>query len=165
MRLPFPTVENVLQLPCLLERRAPPEWQDENGHVNIKYYMQLYCEAGWPMMERIGLDKEYFRRRRQGFFDLEHHLFYLAEIHVGDLLSVHVRFIGSTEKRFHAMMFALNRSRDRLASTMEFVTSGADLQTRRSAPYPTDVARAIADLVRKDSAPSWPAPVCGVMSA
>jgi acyl-CoA thioester hydrolase len=164
MRPQFPAVEDVLQLPSLLERQAPPEWEDQNGHVNIQYYMQLYCEAGWPLMGRIGLDENYFEERRKGFFDLEHHLFYLAEIHVGDQVAVHGRFIGHSEKRFHAMMFAVNCSRGRLASTLEFITSGADLESRRAAPYPQDVAETMARLVSEHSEFSWPPPLCGIMS-
>lgn len=164
MKPQMPTVENVVELPALITRSIPPEWEDHNGHVNIQHYMELYCQAGCPMMAQIGLDENYFKNRRCGFFDLEHHLFYLAEIHVEDHVSVHSRLLGTSPKRFHGMMFVVNQSRQLLASTLEFITSGADLTTRRTAIYPDDVACVLGNLVSKHARLTWPAPACGVMS-
>ena len=165
MRPQMPTVADVLDLPALLTRSVPPEWEDLNGHVNIQHYMELYCDAGWPMLEVIGVDDDYFKERHNGFFDLEHHLFYLAEIHVEDEVSVHSRMLGVSSKRFHGMMFVVNQSRQQLASTMEYVTSSADLTSRRTVPLPDDVARVLGDLVREHARLDWLAPACGVMSA
>lgn len=164
-RPPLPTVEQVLQLPALLTREIPPEWEDRNGHVNVQFYMELYSEAGWPMLEAVGVDRDYFERRRQGFFDLEHHLLYLEELHVSDTVSVHSRVLAVTPKRFHGMLFCLNRSRERLAGTMEYVTSGADLDQRRTAPFPKDVATRLQELVEAQRELDWPPPACGVISA
>jgi len=165
MRPQMPTVGDVLELPALSTRLVPPGWEDLNGHVNIQHYMELYCEAGWPMLAVIGVNDDYFKERRNGFFDLEHHLFYLAEIHVGDKISVHSRLLDVSHKRFHGMMFVVNRSRQQLASTLEYVTSSADLMSRRTVPFPDDVANVLGDLVKEHARFSWPAPACGVMSA
>jgi acyl-CoA thioester hydrolase len=124
--------EKVSMLPALLTRDIPPEWEDFNGHVNIQYYMALVEQAGWPMFEEMGLDEAYFREHRHGLFDLEHHLRYLAELHVGDLVSVHSRMLDRSEKRLHGMMFILNQSRRQLSCTLEYITSGADLETCRN---------------------------------
>jgi acyl-CoA thioester hydrolase len=39
MPTPMPTVEQVLELPALMEKLIPPEWQDLNGHVNVRHYL------------------------------------------------------------------------------------------------------------------------------
>lgn len=143
----------------------PPEWEDYNGHVNIQYYMALYEQGGWPMVSEMGMDEGYFRDRRCGLFDLEHHLFYLNEIHVGDEVSVHARLVDRTTKRFHGVMFIVNDTRDKLASTLEYVTSGADLDQRRTAPFPADIAERLDRLVEAHGKLAWPPPLCGVMSA
>ena len=165
MRPTFPTVEQVSQLPTLTNQSIPAEWEDYNGHVNIQFYMTLYERGGWPMVADFGLDDAYFSERRCGLFDLEHHVFYLAELHVGDEVSVHCRLVGQTPKRFHGVMFIVNRSRTELASTLEFTTSGANLDTRRAAPFPDDVAAAITATVKAHEVLPWAVPVCGVMSA
>lgn len=159
------TFENVLALPVLLKKQIPSEWEDFNGHVNIQYYLALVEQSGWPMFESLGLGESYFRERRQGLFDLEHHLRYLAELHVGDQVTVHSRMLDRSEKRLHGMMFILNQSRHQLSCTLEYITSGADLDSRRTAPFPEDVAASFDALIRQHALLEWSAPVCGVMAA
>lgn len=165
MPVAMPTVEQVIALPSLMEKVIPPEWQDLNGHVNVRHYLELYDAASWPMLAAIGLDETAFLDRRQGLFDLEHHLWYLDELHVGDTVTVHWRFVARTVKRFHGVMFVVNRTRQRLASTFEYVSSGADLDARRTAPLPAEFAAQLDRLITEHARLAWPAPVCGVMAA
>jgi acyl-CoA thioester hydrolase len=165
MSIAMPGVEQVLQLPVLMERVIPPEWQDLNGHVNVRHYLELYDAASWPSLAEFGLDASAFLERRQGLFDLEHHLWYLDELHVGDVVTVHWRFLARTLKRFHGVMFVVNRTRGRLASVFEYVSSGADLDARRTAPLPVEFAARLDRLIADSEALAWSAPVCGVMSA
>ena len=157
--------ENVSLLPALLTRQIPPEWEDFNGHVNIQYYLALVEQSGWSMFEALGLDESYFRERRQGLFDLEHHLSYLSELHVGDQVTVHSRMLDRSEKRLHGMMFILNQSRRQLSCTLEYITSGADLDSRRTAPFPADAAASFDEQIRQHALLEWAPPVCGVMAA
>jgi acyl-CoA thioester hydrolase len=165
MPVTMPTVEQVLELPSLMERVVPAAWQDLNGHVNVRHYLELFDAASWPMLAAFGLDERIFLERRQGLFDLEHHLWYLSELHVGDTVSVHARFIARSVKRFHGVMFAVDRTRGRLASVFEYVSSGADLDSRRTAPLNADLATAIDREIAAHSRLAWPAPVCGVIAA
>jgi hypothetical protein len=96
MRPKFPSVEEVRLLPCLLSQEIPAEFEDINGHVNIQHYLGLYDKAGWPFFALLGMDERYFTEGRKGIFDLEHHLFYLAEIHIGDRVSIHGRLLART---------------------------------------------------------------------
>jgi acyl-CoA thioester hydrolase len=160
----MPTVEQVQELPTLMEKVIPPQWQDLNGHVNVRHYLELYDAASWPMLAAIGLDEKVFTEQRQGMFDLEHHLWYLAEMHVGDTVTVHWRIIARGVKRFHGVMFIVNRTRGRLASVFEFLSTGADLAARRTAPLPAAFAGQLDRLIAENSRLTWPAPVCGVMA-
>jgi len=161
----MPTVEQVSELPSLVEQIVPPEWQDLNGHVNVRHYLELYDAASWPMLAAFGLDERIFTERRQGLFDLEHHLWYLSELHVGDRVSVHARFVARSVKRLHGLMFVVDRTRARLASAFEYVSSGADLVARRTAPLPAELAVELDRQIAVHSRLAWPAPTCGVMSA
>lgn len=160
----MPTMQQLADLPPLLEVTIPAAWEDLNGHVNVRHYLELYDQAGWPLLAVMGLDERSFREERRGLFDLEHHLWYLAEMHVGDVVTVHSRLLARSLKRFHGMMFAVNRSRVRLASAFEYVSTGANLETRTSAPLPADVATRLDAIIAEHSRLSWPAPVCGVIS-
>lgn len=160
-----PTLRDLDDLPPLLERTVPAEWEDLNGHVNVRHYLALYDQAGWPMMSWLGVDERHFREERRGFFDLEHHIWYLAEMHVGDAVTVHARFLARSAKRFHGAMFIANRSRHSVASAFEYVSTAADLEARRSAPLPADVAAKLDELIAAHSRLTWPAPLCGSISA
>ena len=160
----MPTVEQVRQLPTLFTMTIPPQWQDLNGHVNVQHYLGIYDQSGWPLMGWLGIDESRIKVDKTGFFDLEHHIWYLAEMHVGDEVSTHTRFVGLNAKRFHGLMFIVNRTRGSLASVLEFVTTGADLVTRRSAALPEDVARKVSTLIEEHSRLPWPSPRCGAIA-
>lgn len=159
----FPVIAQVDELPALMETVIPPGWQDLNGHVNVRHYLELYDAASWPMLAEFGLDARAFVEQRRGLFDLEHHLWYLAEMHVGDTVTVHGRFIARTVKRFHGVMFIVNRTRGRLASVFEYLSTGADLDTRRTAALPPEFASRLDALIAGHARLDWPAPTCGVM--
>lgn len=160
----FPSAAEVRQLDNLAEHTIPPDWQDQNGHVNIQHYQTLYEIGGWPMLGRAGVDADYFENRRLGIFDLEHHIHYLSELHVGEHVTMHGRFLARDHKRLHGMLFIVNADRDELACTIEFMSISADLTTRRTNEFPDDILAGVDALMEVEKSIEWPAPVCGVMS-
>lgn len=160
----MPTLEQVRQLPAVQRLTIPAEWLDLNGHVNVQHYLGIYDLASWTMMQELGIAEGRIDAEQSGLFDLEHHLWYLAEMHVGDVTSTHFRYLGRSAKRFHFVMFIVNETRASLACAMECVTSAADLRTRRTAPLPDDVAQRITDLINQHSRLDWPAPTCGAIA-
>ena len=61
----------------------PPAYLDRNGHMNMRWYLALYDEAGDAMYPMLGLTADYFAASGMGGFDLEHHLWYPAEVRTG----------------------------------------------------------------------------------
>jgi len=160
-----PNPNQVMALPTLLRLRIPDEWEDINGHVNVQYYMALYDRAGHAMLQQLGLDESYFGDRRLGVFDAEHHVRYLAEIHVGDEVSAHARYVGRSATRVLGLFILVNRSRARIASILEFLSVSVDLQTRRTTAFPAFLAANIDNLIASDSALDWTAPLSGALQA
>ena len=160
-----PALEQISALPRYLVRTVPESFLDLNGHMNIQHYLGLYDEAGQPFFSTVGIDLTYFTDRRLGVFDLEHHLWYLDECHAGDRVAVHGRLLARSEKRLHAVWFLVNETRERLSNVFEFVTSHADLEARKTARFPDDVAKRLDELVGEHQALGWPAPTSGIMSA
>jgi acyl-CoA thioester hydrolase len=158
-------VEDARQTLFVYRTTIPTEYEDSNGHMNVRYYMAIFDEAGYPMIEEFGLTPEYLESRGEGGFDLEHHLNYLNEVRVGDDVSVYVRIVGFTPKRTHYLMLMVNETRGNVASTFECINSYADLKIRKTAPYPLEVAERIQAFLAQHQALAWDAPVCGVMSA
>jgi len=162
---PFPTVDQVRQLPPQLSMKIPPEWEDRNGHVNVQYYVTLYELGGWNVLEAKGFDEDWFRRNEVSVFDLEHHLNYLAELRIGDRVSTYHRVLGHSEKRFHGMYFVVNDDREQLACCLEYVASNVDMRLRRTAPFLPELAQCMDELLLEHELLDWPTPVCGAMKA
>jgi len=163
-RKAFPSLDQVRELPVQLEYVIPPEWEDRNGHVNVQFYLGLFELGGWRVLEEIGVDEAWFRRHRYSFFDLEHHLDYLAEIGIGDRVTTYNRIVGKSDKRFHGYYMIVNETRQRLAGTLEYISNGVDMEARRTAPMPEELSRGLDRLFAKHSALSWEPPLCGVMA-
>jgi acyl-CoA thioester hydrolase len=162
-RIETPSPEQVRALPLLYEVTVPPEYEDINGHMSIGHYMLIHDNAAAPFCASLGMEESYFTERRRGIMDLEHHLHYLAEVLVGDVVAVHSRMLERSEKAVHGMWFMLDRTRDRLANTLEWVTLHVDLDARRSAPFGPEVAAEIDRQIEHSRTLDWEAPVCGVM--
>ena len=158
-----PSPARVLELPLLHELTVPPEYEDVNGHMSIAHHMGIHDAAGMPFFATLGIDETYFSQRRLGIMDLEHHLVYLAEVHVGDLVGVHSRVLERSDKAVHGIWFLLDRTRERLANTLEWVSLHVDLDARRSAAFPSEVASALDRQIEQSRALAWEPPVCGVM--
>jgi acyl-CoA thioester hydrolase len=165
MKPPAVPLADIQGLPLLLRTVIPPEYEDENGHMNMRWYLALFDEAGYPMVADWGLTPEFHQAHGTGGYDLEHHIHYLREVAVGDTVAIYVRVVGRSAKRVHYLMFMVNETRGALAAIFECVNAFADLAIRRTAPYPPDIAAAIDAQLAQHKALGWPAPVCGVMSA
>jgi acyl-CoA thioester hydrolase len=164
MPVPMPTLDQVRELPALLTLTIPVDWQDSNGHVNLQYYLRIFDLCGKPLTHILGIGTAEILIGQLGYFNLEHHLWNLAEMHVGDTVCAHFRFLRSGTKRFHGLMFIVNQSRASLAAVLEFVTTGADLRTRRTSELPAAVAQELARLIDQHSQLAWTAPVCGAIA-
>jgi acyl-CoA thioester hydrolase len=161
----LPDLAHITALSPLLTRMIPPEYRDENDHMNVRHYMTVFDDAGYPLIESFGLSPSFHAQHGTGGFDLEHHLHYLREVRIGDQVTVTARVLGHSAKRIHYMMFMVNDTRGTLAATFECVNAFADLGARRTAAYPPEIAARIAAVAAAHAALAWAAPVCGVMSA
>lgn len=165
MRPSIIPLEQLEPLPLVYRAIIPEKYRDMMGHMNIRWYMELYDEAGVYLFEKIGLTEQHYRENGTGGFDLEHHLHYLNEVHIGDTIFVRARLLGRSAKRLHYMLFMVNETRNLLASTFECVNSYADLKIRKTAPYPEQVAAQIESMLQAHLKLAWSAPVCGSMGA
>jgi acyl-CoA thioester hydrolase len=166
MKPPHITPEQIRETgpPCY-QTIARPEWTDRNEHVNIRHFVAVFDDAGDAFYLTVGLGDADHRRRESGTMDLEHHIHYVREIRSGDLLSVYMRIVGVSPKRFHYVMFLMNESRHEPASIFECVNTFVDLGKRKSAPWPEDVRDALQAILQRHNGLLWPAPLCGAMSS
>lgn len=159
------SLEQLEPLPVVYRTVVPPEYRDAMDHMNVRWYMVLYDDAGEALFNLFGQSLDYYTATGAGGFDLEHHLHYLNEVRIGNTISIRARLLGRSAKRLHYMLFMVNETRGLLASTYECVNSHADRIARRTAPYPEHIAAQIDTLIAEHNRVGWDAPVCGSMGA
>jgi acyl-CoA thioesterase FadM len=159
-RYAHPEVDAIRELPLLLTQVIPAKWQDQNGHVNVSFYMDIYNASGWPLLDLIGVDQSYFSERKLGLVDLDNHIRYISELHVGDRVSIYGQFFSCDAKRVHGAIFVVNDGKDLLASTIEFLSISIDLEKRRSTEIPEDIAERLKKRIREQRQLDWAASPC-----
>jgi acyl-CoA thioester hydrolase len=164
MKPPQIPLEKILALePACLRTTVPAAWRDDNGHMNVRWYVAIFDDASDVLHADLGLTPEYHRLHGSGTFDLEHYIQYLSEVLPGEQVAVYVRYVSQSAKRLHYVMFLVNETRGKLAATLECLNAFADLSVRRTAPWPEEVTRRIAERVRAGAALDWPPPLCGAI--
>jgi acyl-CoA thioester hydrolase len=133
------------------------------GHMNIRWYFDLFAKSARKFFASHGLDDDYFRGGKFGVFTLKQFIQYFAEVRVGQTVAIHTRLIARSEKRFQFMHFMINETTSGLASTFEALITHADLKLRLAAPMPAQIAEKFDATLSKDEALDWEAPVCGAI--
>lgn len=159
----LPTYAQVLELPETSRLTVPPEFLDENDHMNIGRYLEVASHALWDCTTTIGMGRPYIDERGLSTFTAEHHLRYFSELRLGDEISTHVRLVERTDKALHSMVFLADRARQVLSFTCEAVLVHVDMSNRRPTPYPDDIAVGLDKLIGESAAVPWPTPACGAM--
>ena len=159
----LPTVDEVVQIPASCTVVAGPEWEDGNGHVNVSHFYGLHLSAAEESLRLIGVDEDYRTSRRLGVFSMEQHLRFLHEVHIGEELSAHVRWLDRGDKVFHGISIVVSHTTGRIANTLEVLEGHVDLVARRATPFPADLAQRIDERVAAHRALSWQVPLSGAV--
>jgi acyl-CoA thioester hydrolase len=151
--------------PVFLRLTIPESHRDANGHMNMRWYLAIFDDAGEVLHERLGLTPEFHGARGTGTVDLEHHIHFLNEVMPLDRVAVYVRCVAWSPKRLHYLMFMVNETRGRLASIFECINAFLDAKARKTAAFPPEIAGRIAEAVAEGERLDWAPPVCGAMRA
>ena len=155
---------SLATLPVYHRKIIPSDYEDVMGHMNIRWYFDLFARSGRKFFKAHGLDEDYFRDGKFGVFALKHFIQYFAEVRVGQAIGVHARLIARSDKRFHFMQFMINETTTQLASTFEALITHADLKIRRSAPMPAHIVKKLDATLAGDETLDWEAPISGAMT-
>jgi acyl-CoA thioester hydrolase len=125
-----------------------PEWIDYNGHLRDAYYGLVVSYACDALMDRLHLDAAYRERTRNTLYTVEMHIHYLREIRQIDIVLVNVRVLGADKKRLHAAFDIVREGDTDIAASAELMLLHVHQgETVTTAPFPPEVANAIATLV------------------
>jgi acyl-CoA thioester hydrolase len=157
------TLADLEMLPVGHRQKILEDYLDANNHMNVMWYTHLFSCALGEVFQRIGLTSEYFAANHAGTFALEGHMRYINEVRVGQQVTIRTRAIGRSDRRFHFLHFMTNDDTGKLASTLEGIGTHVDLNLRRSAPLPAQIASAFDSLLAEHARLPWAAPLCGAM--
>ena len=148
-----------------LRATVPDTYRDSNGHMNVRWYIALFDDAGDTLHDWMGVTQAYHAEHGTGTMDLEYHVNFVGEVLPGEDVVVYVRLVAYSAKRLHYVMFMVNATRGKLAAILECINGFVDLKVRRTAPWPAEVAAKLAEAVAADSQLDWAPPLSGAMRA
>lgn len=137
-----PTYAELVGLPAYVEQPVPMPFEDINGHLNVRHYLGIASEGLDESLESVGIPFNW-PMHGHACFSAEHHCTYLHELRTGDRMSSRVRLLGRSERAAHALVYLLDDTHEQLAYVMEEIFLHIDMETRRTAPWPRDVAEAM----------------------
>ena len=159
----LPSLAEIAMLGNGLRRTALPEWEDENGHVNVCHHYAFHMDTSIAFFTQLGVTPDYLSRHGQSTFSIEQHLTFYDEVLVGHVLSGHIRLIGVNAKLVHGISVMVNHTTGRLANSVEFVECHVDLATRRTAPWQPELAAALQTEQSCHVRLPWTVPLSGGM--
>ena len=164
MSTPHPSYEQLVDLPAYTAQAVPAAFEDINGHLNIRHYVGIASEGLDECLESVGIPQNWPTLSGQAVFTAEHHLTYLSELRTGDKISVRVRFVGRSERGAHVVAYLLDDTHSTVSYVMEEIFLHIDMASRRTAPWPADVAAALDEKIAADRASSWQPTLSGSMA-
>ena len=164
MKPPSVSVEDITALrPVCLRATIPAAYLDSNGHMNMRWYVAIFDDAGDTLHEHLGLTRAFHRAQGTGTMDLEHHTWFLNEVMPDSQICVYVRMVARSAKMIHYLMFMVNESTGKVAAHFECVNALVDLKARKTTPYPAEVSERIDRLLAEHGQLSWTPPISGAM--
>ena len=126
--------------------RVDPGWIDYNGHLNMAYYNVLFDRAVDEAFALVGLGQEYMKQHGCSFFTAEVHVRYLRELNATDPVRVTVQLIDCDQKRLHFFEQLFHATEGWVSATSEDIALHVDLASKKTAPFPADVAARLAQM-------------------
>src|SRR5262245_30007553 len=131
---------NLDSLPITHETTIPESYLDSMGHMNVMWYSYLCGKASMGLFKLVGMDWNYFETNNAGSFALAQFFRYRKEIKAGEHVRLRSRLIARSDKQFHVIHFMTKDEGSVLAATGEFLAAHIDMKTRRTSPFPPQVA-------------------------
>lgn len=131
----------------LHEESVRPEWIDRNGHLNLAYYIVIFDHGTDALFDALGIGDAYTEITNNSLFVVETHTLYERELREGERVHVQSYVLGADAKRLHFAHEMFSPAEGRRAAMQELMVLHIDMSARRTAPFPPDRQRAIAEVV------------------
>ena len=129
--------------PVLTGLEILPEWADQNGHMNVAYYVLAFDRATDAFYDRLGIGWSTLVQGRS-MFTLAMNVDYLNEVLAGESVRIASRLLDCDAKRLHYLHEMVRERDGALAATNEIVALQVGMEARRSEPFLPEVAQRLA---------------------
>ena len=130
----------------------------------MRHYLGIASEGLDESLVPLGIPQNWPISAGHACFSAEHHCTYLTELRTGDMMSARVRLLGRSQRAAHALVYLLDETHQQLSYVMEEIFLHIDMSTRRTAPWPADVAASIDQRVIEDADLPFPASISGCLA-
>lgn len=124
------------------QSKVQDDWIDHNGHMNVAYYVLAFDEATDAAYEQWGIGLGY-QDTGCSVFTIGMNVDYLAELFAGDAIRITTQLIDADHKRVHYFHTMYRQGSDAVAATNECLCMNVNFSTRRSEPFPEEIAARI----------------------
>jgi acyl-CoA thioester hydrolase len=132
--------------PCETRVEVLPEWTDQNGHMNVAFYVLAFDRATDTLYDRLGIGWSYLERERRSLFTLAMNVDYLGEVFAGDRVRIASRLIDHDHKRIHYFHEMRHEAKRYVAATNEILAIHVDMTDRKSAPFSAGAQARLAEM-------------------
>ena len=131
--------------PYIYDGVVKDAWLDDNGHMNVAYYMTAFDDGGEVFFADPGIGWDYTRKNIGTVFVISNKVDYYNELRAGDQFRVTSRLLDFNAKLLHVYYEVLNDEREQCARA-EILYMHVLFANRRSAPMPQDVLQRLAQI-------------------
>jgi len=157
------TFAETQQIRATVSVDVTPDLCDINGHLTVRYQVGIHDDAAWDLLDSLGMGLAGVAGG-SSFFDLEQHLTYLSESHIGDLVDVHHRVLDVSTSTVHFMSYLVLPKRSAIVSTFECLLLAVDLASRSPRKFTAPDLQRLVERAQADRALEWDPGACGTIA-
>lgn len=134
------TTTGGVPTPYIYQGVVKPAWLDDNGHMNVAYYMSAFDDGGEVFFADPGIGWDYTRQKVGTVFIVSSKVDYHGELLAEDRFLVTTRLIDFKPKMLHVYYEISKQTNDddeqQLCATAEILYMHISFKTRKSAEMP-----------------------------
>ena len=129
-------------------------WQcDHMGHMNVMWYVGKFDEATWNLFAGVGITTAFLQEKRRGMAAVQQNITYRRELVAGDTVAVRSAFLEVRERVVKFVHEMRNAATGEISAICVLTGVQIDAQTRKSCPFPAELAERARGLVRRYELP------------
>jgi acyl-CoA thioester hydrolase len=125
-----------------------PEWIDNNGHMNLAYYVVLFDRATDTVYDALGVGQAYREATGNSTFTAETHTLYEREVRVNERVRIVGHLLGVDAKRLHYFHEMFHAEDGHRVAAQELIALHIDLRVRRTTPFAPALLEQLQAVVR-----------------